>query len=152
MPDNQPHRKHIKHFDGEGCARSLTFSCHQRRPFLSRDRTCEWMMDAISRGRERHAVHLWAFVIMPEHVHLLIWPTDLDFKVEAFLTTVKQSVSKRARTHLIRTSVMPAQDSFHFWQDGPGYDRNLWHAQSVWETIDYIHLNPVRRDLCERAS
>ena len=35
-----------------------------------------------------------------------------------------------------------------FWQRGGGYDRNLWEPRYIWEMIDYIHANPVRRGLC----
>jgi len=40
--------------------------------------------------------------------------------------------------------------SYRFWQRGGGYDRNLWTPRYVWETIDYIHGNPVRQGLCKR--
>ena len=39
--------------------------------------------------------------------------------------------------------------SLRFWQRGGGFDRNLWSARHIWETIDYIHANPVRRGLCD---
>ena len=41
------------------------------------------------------------------------------------------------------------QSTIRFWQRGGGYDRNLWLPRYVWEMIDYIHANPVRRGLCE---
>ena len=87
---------------------------------------------------------------MPEHVHLLLWPTSPLFQVSAYLSTIKQSVSKRARLHLRRRDPIRLEKGFHFWQDGPGYDRNLIDERSIWHEIDYIHANPVRRGLCER--
>ena len=45
----------------------------------------------------------------------------------------------------------PGKATFRFWQEGPGYDRNLDNAASVLAAIDYIHLNPVRRGLCENV-
>jgi len=35
------------------------------------------------------------------------------------------------------------------WQQGPGYDRNLTSIESVRSTVDYLHMNPVRRGLCD---
>jgi hypothetical protein len=96
MPFEIPRRKSIVHYDGELDARSLTFSCFQRVPFLNRDRTRDWMIKAILLAREKHPIHIWAYVVMPEHVHLLIWPNDREFKMENLLSTIKQSVSKRA--------------------------------------------------------
>ena len=37
------------------------------------------------------------------------------------------------------------------WQPGGGYDRNVIDLSTVQEMIDYIHANPVRRGLVERA-
>src|ERR1043166_210592 len=100
MTTKTRHRKTIHHYDGELDARSLTFSCYHRQPFFNKDYTCEWMRSAMELGRQKHPIHIWAYVIMPEHVHLLIWPFDVAFKVEHFLSTVKQSVSKRALNYL----------------------------------------------------
>ncbi|MEX2173532.1 MAG: transposase [Pirellulaceae bacterium] len=153
MTAETPHRKTILHYDGELDARSLTFSCYQRLPFLSKDRSRLWMMDAIQLARGKHPLHIWAYAIMPEHVHLLVWPHDPKLKIEAVLTTIKQSVSKRALNWLRRYD--PAylarfSGSFHFWQDGPGYDRNLYSPRYIWTDIDYLHENPVRRGLVEK--
>src|SRR5687768_13475534 len=51
---------------------------------------------AIALARQGHAFDLWAWVIMPEHVHLLLFPRNRQYKISAILTTLKQSVSKRA--------------------------------------------------------
>ena len=41
--------------------------------------------------------------------------------------------------------------SYRFWQRGGGYDRNLTEPRAIHEAIEYIHGNPVRRGLVERA-
>jgi len=46
----------------------------------------------------------------------------------------------------------PGIETFRYWQEGPGYDRNLTRAKTVLSAIDYVHLNPVRRGLCEAAT
>jgi putative transposase len=46
----------------------------------------------------------------------------------------------------------PGKMAFRFWQEGPGYDRNLLSAKSVCDSMEYIHLNPVRRGLVKEAS
>jgi putative transposase len=40
---------------------------------------------------------------------------------------------------------------YHFWQAGGGYDRNLRTAQEIYEKIQYVHQNPVRRKLVATA-
>ncbi len=111
------------------------------------------MVEALKLARATHPLHIWAYVIMPEHVHLLVWPHDPQFKIEFALSTIKQSVSKRALNWL-RANAPAFLDrfngSFHFWQDGPGYDRNLYSPRYIWNDIDYLHDNPVRRGLVAR--
>jgi putative transposase len=153
-------RRHRKRFEGLNHARFLTCSCFRRRPFLDRDRSRLWLTDAIERARARHGFELWAWVVMPEHFHVLLFPEPGGAGVGEILSTVKQSVSKRALRWVERerpgamrlfADVRPDGSVVHrFWQRGGGYDRNLWSAREVWEKIDYMHANPVARGLCEK--
>ena len=147
-------RKTIRHRDGEGHARELTFSCYQRKPYFSKPHVCKWFFKGLAKARQDHPIHIWAYVVMPEHAHLLVWPTEREFKISNFLETLKTSVSRRARNHLKKTNPTVLEGlvgEFHFWQSGPGYDRNLDNDKTVWAAIDYIHLNPIRRGLCLRV-
>ena len=65
------YRKLRKRREYAGTARSLTFSCYQGFPFLAKDRTRGWFVESLKSARNKHPVDLWAWVIMPEHVHLL---------------------------------------------------------------------------------
>jgi putative transposase len=141
-------------------AHSLTFSCFHRQPFLARDRSRQWMIEAIQLARVRHGFHLWAYVIMPEHVHLLLLPTCPDRGISAILTSLKQPVARRAVRFVHEhapefldrmTDRQPNGDvAYRFWQRGGGYDRNLREPRVLWATIDYLHQNPVRRGLCQK--
>ena len=82
------HRKRCKRYDIPGDVHCLTFSCFQRLPLLARDRSRKWMLEAIARGRVRVPFDLWAYVIMPEHVHLLLLPKE-EATISAILTTIK---------------------------------------------------------------
>ncbi|MCO6046160.1 hypothetical protein NG895_19850 [Aeoliella sp. ICT_H6.2] len=46
----------------------------------------------------------------------------------------------------------PGKTCFRFWQEGAGFDRNLFSPQAIEASIDYIHTNPVKRGLCDRAT
>ena len=95
---------------------------------------------------------------MPEHVHLLVYPTSSVVDISAFLYTLKKSVTNRALTFIRRENAsflerMKYQQpdgavSYRFWQRGGGYDENLFRPRKIWEKIDYIHNKPVRRGLC----
>lgn len=156
------HRKTCRRFDNVNHAHALTFSCFQRRAFLSKNRSRQWMIDAIELTRSRHGLHLWAYVVMPEHVHILFWPPDASYSISSILTTLKQSVAKRAIRYVTRHAagfLAQMEDRrtdgsivHRFWQRGGGYDRNLTEPGTVLAEIEYFHGNPVRRGFCERAS
>ena len=99
---------------------------------------------------------LWAYVIMPEHAHVVLLPRD-RVRISSILTTIKQSSSKRA-LHWVRKNapgflattadVQPnGTRHYRFWLRGGGYDRNLRTIDDVHEKIRYVHANPVRRGL-----
>ena len=157
---DHPHRKRCKRYDIEGEAHSLTFSCFQRLPLFSKSRTCQWMLDALQTGRRRHWYDLWAYVVMPEHVHVVLYP-QAGIKISSILSLLKQSVSKRAlgwlrihaTTFLARLADPTADNAaiYRFWQRGGGYDRNLRSLPDIYQKIEYVHNNPVRRGLVVRA-
>ena len=70
----------LKHYDHDGRARFVTFCTHQRIPVLTNDAFRAQIVSAISVARKTHRVRLIAYVIMPEHVHLVLVP-DEDTKV-----------------------------------------------------------------------
>ena len=158
--DRRAKFKTCQRIDERGHAHALTFSCFRRRSFSTKDRSRTWFIEAIERARHSHEFHLWAYVIMPEHVHLLIWPSRPNYSISSILTSVKQSVSKRCLDHVREWTPeflrhmedrQPNGKVHHrFWQRGGGYDRNITEPKTVWTEIDYIHANPVRRGLCER--
>jgi len=79
-----------------GDAHELTFTCFRRYAFLKAERTCEWLADAVNKARTKHDFHLWAYVFMPEHVHLLVYPKKPAYDIRAILKTIKQPVGRKA--------------------------------------------------------
>ena len=65
-------RTHRRNFNDPGHAHALTFSCYHRLQFLSGERTCQWLASSIENARQRLQFDLWAWVFMPDHVHLII--------------------------------------------------------------------------------
>ena len=152
----QQKRKTVQHFNDPGHAHFLTFSCYRQFPLLSRERTRRWFIQAMEGAREKHNFALLAYVIMPEHVHLIIFPLLQVYDVALFLKAIKQSVARRAkhflhhhnRVWLERLTLQRGNRKvFRFWQTGPGYDRNIHSKDELFEKISYIHNNPVRRGL-----
>ena len=142
-----------------GHAHFLTYSCFQRLPLLSKDRSRLWVVEAMEHTRRKLEVAIYAFVIMPEHVHVVLMPRLPDSRIETILASLKRGVAKEARAHLQATGDnawidrltvrQPKRSVFRFWQAGGGYDHNIWKEHTLYEVIDYIHANPVRRGLAD---
>ena len=161
MTPRLPKRKTCKRYNIAGHAHALNFSCFRGQKLLCKERACQWLIDAIDRARDKHLYHVWAYVIMPEHAHLLLWPTRPVYDISEVLNAIKQSVSKRALRFVQREApafLKRLEDRqpngavhYRFWQRGGGFDRNVIEPAVVYHEIDYIHMNPVRRGLCERG-
>ena len=155
------HRKRVKHYDDPSHCHKLTFSCYHRMPLLTNDRWRGLLSRGMDFATDKQPLGLAAFVLMPEHVHLLVFPKGTPANIDGFLKSLKQSTSRRIKNLLVekqsrllaRLTVRerPGKMVFRFWQEGPGYDRNLDNPDSVLAAIDYIHLNPVTRGLVKRA-
>jgi len=152
------YRKRRKICDQPGHAHYLTFSCFHNQPFLASERACGWLIDAIQTARVKHPFDLWAWVFMPDHVHMLIRPHDGVY-IRHVLSAIKTPVGKRAagwarreapKLLAVMLDVQPnGRRTARLWQRGGGYDRNIWSPAELREKIRYIHDNPVRRGLAE---
>ena len=156
-----PHRKTIRHYHDPGHLHEFTFSCYQRKPLLTNDAWREKLARCLDEANEDHRFELVAFVFMPEHVHLLTFPLDEKPEFGRYLAQIKQPFSKQIKHVLVdhrsgllnQLTVRERKDKFcfRFWQEGPGFDRNLFSQEAVTGSINYIHENPVKRGLCKRA-
>ena len=88
--------------------------------------------------RRSHRLYVYSYVVMPEHVHLLLSEPQQDTLADA-LKSLKQGVSRRL-----------IGDADHFWQKRH-YDFNIRNYPQFVEKLRYIHRNPVKRGLVERA-
>ncbi len=155
------HRKRVKHYHEPGDVHELTFSCYQQLPLLNDNSRCRLLCESIDAATRRQGFRHVAFVLMPEHVHLLVYPTANGGPVSKLLSNIKRPFSyrvKRALEHSDRDLLQqltirerPGKSTFRFWQEGGGYDRNLSNEKTVQSAIDYIHENPVRRGLVSNA-
>jgi len=161
MQQRPLHRKQIRHYHDPGHIHELTFSCYQRWPLLTNDVWRGMLAEGIDGATEGHHYRLAAFVFMPEHVHLVVYPLPEAGTVEALLKAIKRPFSYRIKQLLIESQSRllerltirqrPGVMTFRYWQEGPGYDRNITRPSTVLAAIDYLHHNPVRRGLVTRA-
>jgi putative transposase len=130
-------------------------------PLLTNDTWREKLARCIDAAGEKAAIQLVGFVFMPEHAHLLVYPTTPDPPLSRYLAWIKQPFSKQIKDILaeqgsrllLRLTVLerPGKTCFRFWQEGPGFDRNLYSPGAISCSLEYIHNNPVARGLCRRV-
>ena len=150
--------KKCKRYNFANHAHELTFSCYRNQSLLSSKRACEWLVEVIKDARVKYDFSVWAYVLMPTHVHLLIKPNSKDYSISRILSAIKRPVAVKAISYLKQNSsptlnsltVPGKQNRYRFWQKGGGYDRNITSVDTLIQTVKYIHANPVRKRLVER--
>ena len=161
MMDSE-HRKTLRRFEQLRHLHELTFSCYRRKPLLTNAAWRAVLARSLQAACNTERFALAAFVCMPEHVHLLVCPLSAEAKVSRLLARTKQPVSKQIRQILeiqqsprpneLTVVERPGKSCFRFWQEGAGFDRNVFSFAAVGASIDYIHTNPVKRGLSQRAT
>ena len=121
----------------------ITFSCYHRLPLLAEPEVRDCFVQALERTRSLYRMYVYGFVVMPEHVHLLISEPERGTVANA-IQSLKIASAKRAR----RLGAVPSSECA-FWQKRY-YDRNEWDQKEFLEKLKYIHRNPVKRGLVER--
>jgi putative transposase len=148
-------RNPLRRYYGQGHLHFITFSCYRRWPLLGTVRARDRFVRVLDQVRSRHNFLLVGYVVMPEHVHLLISEPKKG-NPSKVLQVLKQKVSralrKRARKaasgQLSLAFAAPQAGGTHFWQRR-FYDFNVWSGRKIKEKLDYMHLNPMKRKLVE---
>lgn len=143
----------VTHYDQPNQPRFLTYSCYQRRPLLQEPGIRDDYLSHLEATRQRLCFKLFAWVVMPEHVHLIVLPSDGS--IRPVLRGLKQGFGQRTirawnaagDAKLAHTRV--GENTHRFWQRGGGYDRNVRSYDELRKHAEYIHANPVRRGLAE---
>jgi putative transposase len=115
----------------------ITFSCYRRQPLLGNASAKGLFQQALEQMRRQHGFWVTGYVVMPEHVHLLVGEPKRATLARA-LQALKQSVARR----LIAGHP-------HFWQ-ARYYDFNVCTQNKRIEKLRYVHRNPVKRGLVEK--
>jgi putative transposase len=141
-----PHN--LKRITGRGDLHFITFTCYQRRTFLASPRSKNLAVQVLGQVRAKFKFSLVGYVLMPDHVHLLIseparaTPADV---IQVFKQRVSRKLRARRRaSHLQLGLRFPENGSFprRFWQRRY-YDFNVYSRRKLREKLDYMHANPV---------
>ena len=143
----------LKRFQQSKQSHFVTFSCNKRLPLLSSPILRDIFIRCLEKIRRRYQFRVFGYVVMPEHVHLLLSEPDVESvakAIQALKVSFVRQVAKRPTS--AKTGQMWGTDSGEdggtFWQKRY-YDHNVRSAQSFATKLRYIHRNPVARGLCE---
>ena len=110
----------LKRYQQAGELHFVTFSCYRRLPLLASAQAKRWLEQALEQARRQYGFYVTGYVIMPEHVHLLVSEPERSTLARA-LQALKQSVARRL-----------IGEREHFWQ-ARYYDFNVWTARKRFE-------------------
>ena len=132
-----------------GALHYVTGNFQDRIPVFTEEAACECFIDTLRTLLNEWPCKLIAYVLMPDHLHLIVNPKD--GRIIEFTGELK-SISARAivrDVQGIRFNV-DSEGSHQVWQEGfkaiP-----LWSAWMIWQKINYIHANPVKAKLVKSA-
>ena len=131
----------------------ITCSCDRRKPLLGTKQAREVFLKVLGEVRARFHFGLVGYVVMPEHVHLLITEPETGTP-GTVMQVLKQRVARAMRRRRRRKNAA----QLGFWEESAAprafwqkrfYDFNVWSRKKRVEKIGYMHMNPVKRKLVE---
>jgi putative transposase len=133
----------------------VTFSCYRRLPLLRTVRARNVFVKTLGVVRKRYKFLLAGYVVMPEHVHLLLSePSKTTPSI--ILKGLKRRVARdlrrkkgKARDGQLRLAFMSGDAALpRFWQPR-FHDFNVYSRYKPRQKLDYMHENPVKRRLAK---
>ena len=150
-----------KHYYGENHLHYITRSVYRRTRLFDSEKFRQRWVETLGGLRRELGFKIACYVLMPEHFHLLIWPSadanpsqilqKLEGRMALFiLKNLKENPKHRWCRKMLGHVQLPTtvhhHAHFRVWQRG-GYDMNIWSPKKINEKLDYMHNNPVVRKL-----
>jgi putative transposase len=138
----------LRRYYGDDHLHYLTCTCYHRQPWLASAQSRDLFLEILEDVRQRYQFVVVGYVVMPDHIHLLISESERGTP-----STVMQVLKQRSARHLLRKKRRKAEgaelcveQTQRVWQRR-FYDFNIWSERKRVEKLRYIHRNPVRRGL-----
>jgi putative transposase len=139
---------------GLGHLHFITCSCHRRLPLFASTCAKNLFVKILGEVRDRYGFALLGYVVMPNHIHLLI-SEPAKGTPSSVMQVLKKRVSRRLRRkprkkvspQQLRLPFRDAHDLLpQFWQPR-FHDFNVWSQTKFVEKLQYMHMNPLKRKL-----
>jgi putative transposase len=139
----------------------LTFVVFRRVPIFKSENICQFFIDALNETKEKHPFKLIGYVIMPDHVHLIVNPVSCDIEVvgkeikglsaNRIIGWLKENEYFTSLEKLKLTNVKKRNHSFCVWQKKVK-SVDLWSHKFILQKLNYVHLNPIRAGVCDHPA
>ena len=127
-----------RRYQHQGCLHFIIFSCYRRKQLLDSPTARGSFEQELERVRSWYGCYVTGYVVMPEHVHLLISEPERG-ELALVIQMLKQITSRKLRS----------KELLRFWQVRY-YDFPVWSEAKRVEKLRYMHRNPVKRGLADR--
>lgn len=124
-------------------AHSLRFQCRKGWNLLQSDPAIMLVIRALKAAREQRNFDLWAYVVLPDHVHAVIWPREDVESMALIAEAIRDPVTQSS----LAAGIIAREP---FWEMGESYDEPLGDVRAIHHAMMMVHENPARRKLVEK--
>jgi len=129
----------LPHFYLENQVYFITTTTEGRKPVFAKEEDALILWNVINNQRERERVHLLGFVIMPDHLHLVIIPRG-GTRISFIMQEIKKGSARLINRLRGRWGKL--------WRD-EYYDYIIRDEEDLREKLRYVHHNSVKKGLVE---
>jgi len=152
----------LQRFHIEGHIYYITTIIYNRLPIFTRPTFVIPLLDSLNFYRYKQEFKLVGYVVMPDHIHLIIWPFG-NSTVSDIMRDYKEFTAKRIIRQAEVEGIADWVEAFRqagettgrsnnkVWQDSY-WDENVYTERFLRQKLNYLHRNPLRAGLVERPA
>jgi len=127
-------------------------------PVFTRPQTVDIILDSL-RFLMKDGLKVHAYVILENHLHLIVQSTQLDKEIARFKSFTARQLLVYLEQHHVTTileqlafykKAHKTDRQYQFWQEGV-HPELIQNEAMMLQKIDYIHNNPVKRGYVDQA-
>ncbi len=141
-----------------GPLRFVTAATHKRIPIFRSKALCKLFFITLQEIRDRFPYELFAYVLLPDHFHLLVRPADGN--ISRLMQKIKSLSARKIVEHLKETQsgkllsalrkTRPGRREHHYQIYQQSFrELILTNSRLIHQKIEYIHKNPLGKGLAE---
>lgn len=156
----------MQKFNNPGDIHFVTFRTYKKYPYFKDEKCCLILLEELNYYRTKFSLKIYGYVILPDHIHCLIYFEDEDLTISRIVQAIKGFTARRiiklyssiGSWEQLLPATRPEADKQHFrklkykiWQPD-FYDFNVQTDKKFWEKLEYIHNNPIKHRLTDDIS